>query len=184
MSQRLNGALAAVALVITASGTSAPAAALAPRAALSVVADADGVLAGGTLRLAVRLQLPADVHVQSDRPRDPFLIGTTVTPTLPSGVALLDTVFPIPTDFTQAGVPEPLSVFEHDITIGLQLRVDDTVAPGVYPVPVRVRYQACNDRNCFPPTLDTVIAAVTVMPPGASPRQQHQDVFTTLRFRQ
>lgn len=176
-------ALAALLASIAGLAVPAPAAAQAPRAILAVVADADGVTPGGTLRLAVRVTLPEGVHVQSNRPRDPFLIATTVTPTLLSGLTLLETVFPEPTDFTQAGAPEPLSVFEHDVSIGLKVRVDDAVAPGAYALPLRLRYQACNERNCFPPTRETLTTTLHVVPPGTTPALQHQDVFAALRFR-
>jgi thiol:disulfide interchange protein DsbD len=171
-----------LAVVTAAMLTAMPAAQERPVPEVTVVANADGVRPAGAIRLAVRVSLPEGIHVQSNRPRDPLLIPTVVTPTLSAGVSLVETVYPPATDFVQAGLAEPLSVFEHRFAIGLELAFAPGVPPGDVTVPVRLRYQACNDRTCFPPSRRDLAATVRVVAPGTRPVPQFADLFQTLRF--
>jgi DsbC/DsbD-like thiol-disulfide interchange protein len=153
-----------------------------PAATVNVVVDADGVRPGASARVALRVSLPDGVHVQSNRPRDPLLIASTVTPTLPEGVSLVETVFPPAVDFRQSGASEPLSVFDQTFVIGLKLAVAPSVAPGDVNVPIRFRYQACNDRTCFAPLREEIATVLHVVPAGVTPRPQFGDLFAALHF--
>ena len=86
--------------------------------------------------------------MQSDSPRDPSLIPTVLTIEPPAGVRVTHLVFPMPTDFKQAGQAQPLAVFEHDFVAGAELAIDASVA-GRPRDPGRLRYQACDDKVCF-----------------------------------
>jgi thiol:disulfide interchange protein len=81
----------------------------------------------------------------------------------------------------QRGADQPLLVFEGEFTIGVALTVAPDVKPGPVSVPVRVRYQACDETMCYIPTsVDARWSfAVAAGSPGA---QQHADVFGTIRF--
>ncbi|MEQ1909706.1 MAG: protein-disulfide reductase DsbD domain-containing protein [Vicinamibacterales bacterium] len=153
-----------------------------PKADVSVVVDADGVRAGSNARVALRVSLPDGVHVQSNQPRDPLLIASAVTPTLPAGVSLVETLFPPAVDFKQAAASEPLSVFEQTFVIGLKLAVAPSVAPGDVNVPIRFRYQACDERTCFAPLREDFSAVLHMLPEGVTPKPQFTDVFARLRF--
>ncbi len=153
-----------------------------PKASFTVVADADGVRPGGNVRLALRVSLPEGVHVQSNQPRDPLLIATAVTPTLPAGVSLVEIAFPPSVDFAQAGTATPLSVFEQQFTIGIKLAVANTAAVGDLTVPIRVRYQACDERTCFAPLREDVPTVLHVVGAGATPRTQFPELFANLHF--
>ncbi|MGC4080605.1 MAG: protein-disulfide reductase DsbD family protein [Vicinamibacterales bacterium] len=122
-----------------------------PKATIAIVTDRDGAHGGESIKLAIQLALPDGVHVQSNTPRDQFLIPTAVTVTPPSGITVDDVVYPAAVDFTQAGQPTALSVFEQRFAIGVRLGLAASLAPGDITVPVRIRYQACDERTCFAP---------------------------------
>ena len=153
-----------------------------PKADVNVVVDADGVRPDSNARVALRVSLPDGVHVQSNQPRDPLLIASAVTPTLPAGVSLVETLFPPAADFTQAGASESLSVFEQTFIIGLKPAVAPSVTPGEVTVPIRFRYQACDDRTCFAPLREDLSAVLHVVPVSITPKPQFADVFARLRF--
>ncbi len=56
------------------------------------------------------------------------------------------------------------------------------VAPGDLQVPLRLRYQACNDRTCFPPSRLDLTATLRVLPAGTPAVPQFGELFKTLRF--
>lgn len=145
----LIGSLAA-ALVL--SGVSTHAQLQKPVAELTPVVEQQAIQPGQTVMVELRVELPEEIHVQSDEPRDPFLIPTILTLTPPEGVRVEEITYPPSTDFAQVGQDEPLAVFEHEFTIEVQLALAADVSPGEFVVPGRFRYQACDDTVCFAPT--------------------------------
>jgi len=104
--------------------------------------------AGGPTRLSLRVQLPPEVHVQSDRPREASLIPTALTLAPPPGVTVIRVTYPASSDLEQPGRATPLAVFSGEFAI----TVDVTVAgPGPVTIPGQLRYQACTDKVCFAP---------------------------------
>ena len=141
--------------------------------------------AGSPVRVALEVTLPEGLHTQSNKPRDPLLIPTTLTIDAPAGVTVDEIVWPQPIDFAQAGADQPLSVFEHKSLIGVQLALTGPAAvPGNLTVPVRLRYQACDAKMCYPPTTADVSWVITVVPASAAaaPKAARASAFTGIKF--
>ena len=143
--------VAAAALAATASSAQV----LRPKATLSPRITVDSVGAGETTRLLLDVALPTGLHVQSNKPRDPSLIATSLTITPPPGVTVVETVYPRPTTFTLSGNSQTLDVFGDRFTVGVTLAVADTADDGDVVVPGRLRYQACNESSCFAPASES-----------------------------
>jgi hypothetical protein len=126
-----------------------------PRAEVTPVVETAPVRAGAPARLALKVTLPKDIHVQSDKPRDPSLIPTVLTFTAPAGVTVEGIEYPKATDLPQPGRKEPLAVFGSEFTIVARISLAAAVAKGALKVPGVLRYQACNDSVCFPPARAT-----------------------------
>jgi thiol:disulfide interchange protein DsbD len=152
-----------------------------PRAELTPLVESDA-RAGGMARAALQVRLPRELHVQSNAPRDAALIPTELTISPPAGVRATEIVFPKATDFEQAGLPQPLAVFEHEFAIGVQFEVVDGTGAGTIDVPGRLRYQACNDKVCFPPQTADVHWTLNVVPPGGTATRTRPDVFDRIAF--
>ena len=135
-------------------------------AKLTPVVEQQAIQPGQTVMVELRVELPEEIHVQSDKPRDPFLIPTILTFTLQKGVTVEEIMYPPSTDFVQAGQKEPLAVFEHEFTVKVRLALGVDVSPGELIVPGRFRYQACDDKVCFPPATANVEWHVLVEPAG------------------
>ena len=129
---------------------------------------------GGSARAAITVRLPEGFHMNSDQPRDPNLIPITVSMEAVPAVASAQAAFPDAVDLKQEGEPVPLRVFEREFAIGIQLAVAPDAAIGSHRVPLRVRYQACDEKQCYLPitapielSLSVVAAAAAVAPPAA-----------------
>ena len=127
-----------------------------PVAELTPAVQQQAIRPGQTLTVELRVGLPENIHVQSDNPRDAFVIPTLLTFTLPEGVTVEEITYPASTDFLLAGAKEPLSVFEHEFTIEVRLALDTDVSPGEIVVPGSFLYQACDDTVCFAPATAAV----------------------------
>jgi thiol:disulfide interchange protein DsbD len=153
------------------------------KATVTTLVETPRVAPGGALHAALRVKLPDGFHTNSNKPRDPSLIPIAVMlpPEAPSGVTIDELVFPAATELKQRGADQPLLVFEGEFTIGAALKMAPDVKPGPVTIPVRVRYQACDETMCYIPT--SVDAqwqfAVGSGSPGA---RQHADVFGAIRF--
>jgi thiol:disulfide interchange protein len=122
-----------------------------PPAAVTALVERAEVAPGAVVRAALQVALPEGLHVQSNRPRDPLLIPTTLTFEPAEGVSPTEIVFPDSIDLKQIAVAQPLAVFEREFAIGVQFELAGTVSTGELVIPARLRYQACDDKACFPP---------------------------------
>ena len=120
------------------------------------------VKAGGTVTVRLSVRLPQDVHVQSDKPRDPSLIPTALTLVPPAGFSVDKITYPKASDLSQAGRAEALAVFGGEFIIEARLAAKDGIPPGEHQVQATLRYQACNESVCFAPTRATAQWTITV----------------------
>jgi thiol:disulfide interchange protein DsbD len=133
-----------------------------PRAELTPLPASPRVARGATATLSLRVVLPKDVHVQADKPRDPALIATALTFAPPAGVTVTRVRYPAGDDLVQAGQSKALLVFGSEFVIDVEIAVDRSVETGTLTVPAQLRYQACNDRLCFPPARAPVTWSIAV----------------------
>ena len=133
------------------SGVSASAQFYQPTAELTPTIEQRAIRPGQTVILVLRVELPENIHLQSDKPRDPYVIPTLLTFTLPEGITVEEIAYPESTDFLLEDWDEPLAVFEHEFTIEVRLVLDADFSPGEVVVPGSFLYQACDKRICFPP---------------------------------
>jgi len=151
-------------------------------AEVTAIVAAPQVSAGSTVQAVLRVEVPEGYHLQSNEPRDPTLIPTSLTFDPPPGITPTEVVFPPSTDFMQEGSPDPLAVFEHEFFVGVEFAIDGAQPSGEVIIPARLRYQACDDIVCFRPrTVDTAWTFEVVPTSGASPVER-PDVFDSIAF--
>jgi hypothetical protein len=136
-----------------------------PSADLTPAMEQRTVLPGQRVAGELRVQLPEGIHVQSDAPREEYLIPTRLAFTLPVGVTVEEITYPPASDWYLRGQEEPLAVFESAFTIEWRLATHADVLPGELIVPGHFIYQSCDDRLCYPPVTADVEWRVRVEPP-------------------
>jgi len=151
------------------------------RADLTPLVQSDARV-GTRVRVALLVRIPGQFHVQSNAPRDPSLIPTVLTIDAPTGVEITEIVFPKATDFEQAGQTQPLAVFEHEFVIGVEFSVGPRMPLGPIEVPARLRYQACDDKLCYPPVTDDLRWTLTIVGPGATSTRARSEIFDRIAF--
>ena len=151
-------------------------------ATLTPLAETTALRSGTSVRLAMRVELSPELHVQSNTPSDKTFIPTVLTVEPPAGITVDELVYPAPQPLRQEGIPEPLSVYGHDFYIGVRVTLAPDVAPGSTVISARLRYQACNDRVCFRAVTAAQPWVVDVVPPRTAVKPQHADVFKSIAF--
>ena len=122
---------------------------------LETVAEAGNAAAGARHRVALDATLNpqgSGLHVNSNEPLEDFLIPTVLTLDPPDGITFNGIAWPTPVMLEQQGADQPLAVFEEEFAIGAAFDISSDLAPGLYTVPGRLRYQACDERMCYIPT--------------------------------
>ena len=140
-------------------------------AKLTPILENDGARVGQPMRAALQVSLEEGLHTNSNKPREPNLIPIELTIEPPAGITVAEIVYPEPKDLKQEGASQPLSVFERDFPIGVVLEVSPDVNVGEITVPAVLRYQACDEKQCYFPvrlktawTLRVVGADTPIMP--------------------
>ena len=155
--------------VLASTSTSASAQFRQPSAQLTTTVVEEIFRAGDTATLKLEVQLPEDIHVQSDKPRDPYVIPTLLTLALPDGLTMGGITYPESTDFQLVGWEEPLLVFEHEFTIEVLLNLDVSLPTGEIVIPGSFLYQACDDQVCFAPATEAIEWSIQTESPTTTP---------------
>jgi len=91
-------------------------------------------------------------HINSNTPKSEFLIPTSLKMDLPTDIVLGKIAYPEGKDMTFPFSPdEQLSVYSGDFTVAVAVHPLHAVSPGKYVMHGVLRYQACDNAQCFPP---------------------------------
>lgn len=158
------------------SDVSSPAAVVKPRAFVSLAP----VPRGKEFQIALAVEIAHGYHMNSHHPTDKYLIPTTLTPKLPTGFELLDTIYPAGRIEKFSFSPDKgLDVYFGSVTLKLRLVAHNDAPIGAVTLPVTLRYQACNDTTCLPPVKVPVDVRVDVAAAGAATHAAHPEIFSS-----
>ncbi|MGH9580249.1 MAG: protein-disulfide reductase DsbD domain-containing protein [Terriglobales bacterium] len=108
--------------------------------------------AGRSAKVPVRFRLTKGFHVNSNLPKSDLLIPTVFTLKADSPHLAARVRYPKGEDIAFPFAPEePLNVYTDEFTMIVDLKAAAAIGPGEYTVSGELKYQACNDRACFPP---------------------------------
>ena len=131
------------------------------------------VTAQRTEQTMVRLdfRVASGFHINSNAPKSEFLIPTALKMDLPTDIVLGKIEYPEGQDLAFPFSPdEKLSVYSGDFAINLAVHPLKTVVPGKYVMHGVLRYQACDNAQCFPPKTLPVSFDVKVVKEPPAPR--------------
>lgn len=128
------------------------------RDVVKVAAAAVSLPGGGSADATVALSISPGFHINANPATFAYLIATQVTPGKVAGITAGKPVYPTAGKQKFDFAEEPLAVYEGRVEIKLPLQAE-AKAKGTISVPLDVRIQACDHKECFPPdTLKTTIA--------------------------
>jgi hypothetical protein len=121
---------------------------------------------GGKAPLEIAMHVNKGFHVNSNKPNDELLLPTVVHLNPPQGIMILNIQYP-------AGEPlalplmgnEPLSVYSGNFAVTAEARIPKSAGLGTLRVHGEVKYQACDNRQCFPPKTTPLEFDVKVVKP-------------------
>jgi thioredoxin:protein disulfide reductase len=144
------------------SSSSTPAAISSSAQVVKVTAVSVNVSQSSGADAVIALSISPGFHINANPATFPYLIATEATPGKLEGITAGTPVYPVAVKKKFQFAEEPLSVYEGEIPIKLNLRVEANATTGTRSLPVQVRVQACDEEQCFPPATINTTIAVTV----------------------
>ncbi len=103
-------------------------------------------------KVTLEFRVAPGFHINSHKPNSQLLIPTTLKLDPPTDVVAEKITYPPGKDFTFAFDPtEKLNVYTGTFVVSALVRPLSTVAASPYTVRGNLKYQACDDRACYPP---------------------------------
>ncbi len=123
--------------------------------------DRVSVKRGATAESRLAVTLAPGYHVNSNTPSEEYLIPLRLT----WGAGALEAaevIYPKPSMEKYSFSPKPISVFTGKFDIVTKFKAAAGTSPGPGVMTGRLRYQACNDKACFPPKTVNVRLTYTI----------------------
>jgi hypothetical protein len=107
---------------------------------------------GKSAPLNLSFRINQGFHINSNKPTQEILIPTTVKLSPPADVLVGKIAYPAGEQMALPFMPEEkLSVYSGTFEVAGVLKTTTAVSPGTYRIRGELRYQACSERQCFPP---------------------------------
>jgi len=124
------------------------------------------VVQGGKTSLEMMFRIIPGFHINSNKPTSDLYIPTKVTFDVPTDISIAGTQYPEGEMINLPFDPDTkLSVYTGDIAVKALVMAAKSTPSGTYRVHGDFRYQACDNRACYPPTAVPIEFDVKVAKP-------------------
>jgi suppressor for copper-sensitivity B len=137
------------------------------KATLNLAADRTAYEPGSEATVGAFMTIDTGWHTNSHEPTFEYLIPTILEVSLPEGWEPARISYPAGEMKTFSFEELPLSVYEGEVELRATLQVPADAPEGSATVEAILRYQACDDRSCLPPTTAEARLDLTIGGGGA-----------------
>lgn len=116
---------------------------------------------GGATRGSVILDIPSELHVNSNRPSSEYAIPTVVTVS-GQGVRVSRITYPRGRNRKFSFSEKLINVYEGRVNFPFSVTVPASFKGNVVRLNVAVRYQACTNEVCYPPKTKSIVLSARV----------------------
>jgi hypothetical protein len=140
------------------------------------------VVRGGKAPINIAMQVNKGFHVNSNHPNDELLLPTVVHLNPPEGIMIMNLQYP---EAEQLALPfagaDKLSVYSGSFEVTAEVRIPKSAALGTQRVHGDVRYQACDNRQCFPPKTTPLEFDVKIVRPASKKKSTYTPASPHIR---
>jgi Thiol:disulfide interchange protein DsbD, N-terminal len=127
------------------------------------------VTQGGKAEFQAMFRVVPGFHINSNKPSSELLIPTAINFDVPTNISITGVAYPAGENYTFAFSPdEKLSVYTGDFTVTGKIMTTSVTPKGTYRVHATLRYQACDNRACYPPASIPLHFDVNVQKPSVT----------------
>ena len=107
---------------------------------------------GHSAKVILKFRVADYFHINSHKPNDELLLPTEVKLSPPTELVVSNVIYPRGETLQLPFSPEAkLSVYSGDFDVNATVRAAQNMPAGTFRVHGELKFQACNDRQCFPP---------------------------------
>lgn len=118
---------------------------------------------GRTAPVLLQFRVVDTFHINSHKPLDELLLPTELKLSPPTEIMISNVIYPKGHMLQLPFSPDSkLSVYTGDFDINATVRAAQNMPAGTFRVHGELKFQACNDRQCFPPKTLPVMFDVKV----------------------
>ncbi|MEJ5261380.1 MAG: cytochrome c biogenesis protein CcdA [Ignavibacterium sp.] len=142
----------------------------------------DKIYTGSEFKVAVKVNVQDTWHINSNKPKEDFLVPTELTLFEKSGFSIIKTAYPEAKEYKFSFSETPLVVWEGEFYIGALIKVDEKVQPGKYQLIFNLDYQACNNQSCLAPTSASDTLEIEIADKSVPVNQINQEIFEKINL--
>ncbi|MDW7760724.1 MAG: protein-disulfide reductase DsbD family protein [Acidobacteriota bacterium] len=155
----------------------------APIVVVAPILSADGVPAGGTIKLAVKARIIPGWHINGPVQDDPFIIPSVLSCEEMEGLTVVETFYP-EARIARFGYSDgEIAFYDGDIVLGFLMQAAENAPAGPVTIKGRLSYQACDDESCLPPKSEPFEIEVVVVAAGTATTELHSEIFAGIEFK-
>lgn len=146
---------------------------------VEVLSSVDRFQPGSEYALALKVEIAAPYHINSDQPTEDFMVPTTVSFDVEGGLVYSVPEFPPPLVKSLSLSELPLEVYEESAVILTRLAIPSDFSGSQITISGRIEYQACDDVSCLPPAVIEFSQDFPLAGPGEVISSVNQELFQT-----
>jgi len=135
---------------------------------------------GERVRFLLRLRIDEGFHINAHKPRQEYLIPTTVSIEQNPAISLEHVTYPSPEELRLDWTDETLLVYEGTGWLRGELRVMPGARTGRVGLTFVLRSQACTERECLPPQTLKVAVSLDVVSEPPEKEGRHAELFKSV----
>jgi cytochrome c biogenesis DsbD-like protein len=132
---------------------------------------------GSAFQIAVVMKIRQGFHVNAREKSEEYLIATDLKAQLPPGFSSGEVAYPKGKLETFSFSKKPLNVYQGTVILRMPVNVLDNAPVGEQHIPLKLRYQACNNELCLPPVTVSLEAVVNVASSASDAKPAHVGLF-------
>ena len=142
----------------------------------------DKIQSEGEIKLAFKVNVFDEWHVNSNKPSEDYLIPTEIKITSNISFQQSEVIFPEAHDIKFDFSDIPLKVYEGEFFLGTTIKIPKNTELGEHEIYVEFTYQGCNNATCMAPNsiLDTLI--VNVVDKSEQIQEINSEIFSKINL--
>ncbi|MCB9211301.1 MAG: protein-disulfide reductase DsbD [Ignavibacteriales bacterium] len=131
----------------------------------------------GEIKIAVKININENWHINSNNPKEDFLIPTELKIISDIPFEQGDIIYPEAEDIKLDFSDTPLSVFEKEIYLGTIIKVPKNIELGKKNIVVQLFYQGCNNSTCMAPNSISDTLEIEIVDRSSQTQEINGNVF-------